>query len=261
MVRMKKVILSRKGFDSKYGGRPSPIFSDGNIFSLPIPQNSISPNKYRSIEFNKISCEKAFLEASVTQVNLDSYCHFDPDLNQRIGLFGQAGSAQSELKNNKVSIGDLFLFFGWFKNFNFIKKDIHLIFGWLEIDEIISGNLEISKFLKQEKLSHPHDPKFKSYKNNTLYVGRKNFGLFTKFSNQLTLTANGYSRSMWEFPKEYFKNSKDIGSELFANRIQWNHKNNFLVDTNLGPGQEFILNVEKNPQVKKWAKSLIKNNI
>ena len=66
---------------------------------------------------------------------------------------------------------------------------------------------------------------------------------------------------MWEFPKEYFKNSKDIGSELFANRIQWQDKNSFLVDTNLGPGQEFILNVEKNPQVKKWAKSLIKNNI
>ena len=164
-------------------------------------------------------------------------------------------------KNNKVSIGDLFLFFGWFKNFNFIKKDIHLIFGWLEIDEVISGNLEISKFLKQEKLTHPHDPKFKPYKNNTLYVARKNFGLFKKFSNQLTLTAEGYSRSMWEFPKEYFKNSKDIGSELFANRIQWNDKNSFLVDTNLGPGQEFILNVEKNPQVKKWAKSLIKNNI
>jgi len=32
-----KFILSRKGFDSKSGGYPSPIFPDGSLISLPIP--------------------------------------------------------------------------------------------------------------------------------------------------------------------------------------------------------------------------------
>ena len=32
-----KIILSRKGFDSSYGGYPSPILPDGSLVSLPIP--------------------------------------------------------------------------------------------------------------------------------------------------------------------------------------------------------------------------------
>jgi hypothetical protein len=31
------VILSRKGFDSQYGGYPSPVLPDGRMISLPIP--------------------------------------------------------------------------------------------------------------------------------------------------------------------------------------------------------------------------------
>ena len=43
-MKPKKLILSRKGFDSTnrggeypYGGCPSPIFPDGSLYSLPIP--------------------------------------------------------------------------------------------------------------------------------------------------------------------------------------------------------------------------------
>lgn len=32
-----KIIMSRKGFDSGYGGVASPIFSDRSMVSLPIP--------------------------------------------------------------------------------------------------------------------------------------------------------------------------------------------------------------------------------
>ena len=35
-----KVILSRKGFDSGYGGMASPILPDGTLLSLPIPSKS-----------------------------------------------------------------------------------------------------------------------------------------------------------------------------------------------------------------------------
>ena len=36
-LKPRKLILSRKGFDSGSGGCPSPIFPDGTVFSLPIP--------------------------------------------------------------------------------------------------------------------------------------------------------------------------------------------------------------------------------
>ena len=32
-----KIVLSRKSFDSKYGGKPNLIFQDGCLLSLPIP--------------------------------------------------------------------------------------------------------------------------------------------------------------------------------------------------------------------------------
>ena len=136
---MKRVILSRKGFDSKYGGRPSPIFKNDDIFSLPIPQNGKSPKKYHELKFNGINGTQALKEVSATQVTSEDFCHYDPALNDKIGLFGQAGSAQSELKNNGVGIGDLFLFFGWFKKTENPKIDIHKIFGWLQIEEILEG--------------------------------------------------------------------------------------------------------------------------
>jgi len=37
-----KIILSRKGFDSSYGGCPSPILPDGTLLSLPIPEMKFS---------------------------------------------------------------------------------------------------------------------------------------------------------------------------------------------------------------------------
>ena len=255
---MNRVILSRKGFDSKYGGRPSPVFKNGSLFSLPIPQFSKSPTKYKALEFNGISGTQALREVASNKVAPEDYCHYDPALNQRIGLFGQAGSAQTELLNNGVSIGDMFLFFGWFRKSDKTKIDMHLIFGWLQIDEIISGDKNIKTFLKIENLNHPHNPDFKTYKNNTLYVGRNNFGLFKNISEDLILTASGYSKSMWELPKRYFKNSKDMKANVFLNRLKWFHNKHFLVNTNIGPGQEFILDSKKFPDVAAWAKKLTK---
>ena len=42
----------------------------------------------------------------------NDFCHFDPILNQAIGI--QANAAQSELDNLDVQA---FLFFGWFRNY------------------------------------------------------------------------------------------------------------------------------------------------
>ena len=92
---MKKIILSRKGFDSSAGGVASPIFDNGSIFSIPIPQKSPSPNKYKDLLFNGVSGNDLLKESSVKSVTPESYCHFDPLLTEKIGIFGQASSSQT----------------------------------------------------------------------------------------------------------------------------------------------------------------------
>ncbi len=80
--------------------------------------------------------------------------HLDPDLRAnnlpRLAdwrpLFGQADKAQSHLATNQVGVGDLFLFFGWFRETQWDRRgrltfrpgapNIHLLFGWLEVGEV-----------------------------------------------------------------------------------------------------------------------------
>lgn len=269
---MRRIILSRKGFDSKFGGRASPIFKDNRIFSIPIPQSAESPTKYKDLLLNEISGSTALKESSVKQVTKNDYCHYDPILNEDFGIFGQANASQTELKNCGVGIGDLFLFFGWFKQFSSTGRDLHHIFGWLQILDIVSGGENIKKYLKIHKIDHPHGYGDTSrYSNNTIYIGSKDltirskklnlkgFGLFKHSTKDLILTSPKHTRSMWKFPREYFQASLSDERELFINRLNWTDKENFLVDTNKGPGQEFVINSEKNPKVINWAVDLIKN--
>ena len=50
-----RVILSRKGFDSQYGGMPSPILPDGTLLSLPIPSKTDMETKYRDLYYGNSS--------------------------------------------------------------------------------------------------------------------------------------------------------------------------------------------------------------
>jgi hypothetical protein len=112
-------------------------------------------------------------------------CHLDPDifekaLPRKVGwraCFGQLGAAQCHLSNMGVGVGDIFLYFGWFRKTLMAKKivfdrtaqDQHIIFGYLQVGEIIhqQDNVEIPDWMS----SHPHfaydDP------TNTIYVARE----------------------------------------------------------------------------------------
>ena len=75
---MRRLILSRKGFDSKAGGSASPIFNDGSFFSIPIPQSHPSPKKYKDLDFNGISGSKLLNEVSAkvrdTDIAITTQC-------------------------------------------------------------------------------------------------------------------------------------------------------------------------------------------
>ena len=217
---MKKLILSRKGFDSKAGGSASPILSDGSFFSIPIPQNHPSPKKYKDLDFNGISGSELLKEVSAKVKDTD-YCHNDPLLNEKIGIFGQASSSQTELKNNNVGPGDLFLFFGWFKNFSANGRDLHQLFGWLQIDKIIKGSKEIKRYLCENNIQHPHGYGDASrFSNNTIYIAKKKLelnkgkiikrghGLFKWTHDDLILTEKNKPDQDGSFPQNILKIQK-----------------------------------------------------
>ena len=132
---MTKVVLSRKGFDSKAGGMYLPMDSaTGEYVFLPRPEKEkMSNESYNGIEYEKLpssfACFKNTKEILEYYNKLpDQNAHLDPDLvNVRPDLsnwkatFGQKDSAQGYLRNQGVGKnpkGTLFLFFStrvsWF---------------------------------------------------------------------------------------------------------------------------------------------------
>jgi hypothetical protein len=195
-----KIIFSRKGFDTSNGGFPNLILPDGTMFAIPIPDKK-QKFRYGNLDFtyegenifkiindvtnNRIKYSSKKKKRVVTK-SID-YCtsaftaHNDPFFHKEFGYFlGQQYSAQGHLDKNNVGKGDLFLFFG---NFREIEKDDgqwqfvrnkyvrHVLFGWLQIDNVTNLN----DFSQKEKLlqtypfleSHPHINY--NYPKNTLY--------------------------------------------------------------------------------------------
>ena len=54
-----KIILSRKGFDSGYGGIASPVLPDGTLLSLPIPTTEMG------ITYDELLCSVSQVHFSV----------------------------------------------------------------------------------------------------------------------------------------------------------------------------------------------------
>jgi hypothetical protein len=160
-----KIILSRKGFDAKYGGVASPIFPNGRIRSLPIPGSSDNI-RYDNLKFDltKVGYGSKDIGTLVEEltykprkgksgIKRTAFCHLDPDLIRTdlhrgagwLPMYGQSNAAATHLLNSHVGVGDLFLFFGWFHrvhetdgcfSFDPERLDVHLLFGWLQIGEI-----------------------------------------------------------------------------------------------------------------------------
>lgn len=74
-----KLVLSRKGFDSSYGGWPSPILEDGRMIPLPIPYPR-SPHRYRDIEVDGINLGDLVPELTKGAVRATKTAHWDPQL-------------------------------------------------------------------------------------------------------------------------------------------------------------------------------------
>ena len=189
-----KIIISRKGFDNANGKCASPILSDGDMVSMPIPTEESSGLKFEEIFYQGRTYAQMWKELSEKAYHLypSGFCHLDPDIREDIRsekipgwkpAFGQTGAAQGYLQGQNVDVGDIFLFFGTFhqteekdgklsycrgrrgKSVDFyVKSDLHIIYGYLQVGEIITDPGRI----KREYPWHPHS-RF-SDKNNVLYI-------------------------------------------------------------------------------------------
>ena len=245
---MPKIIsLSRKGFDSAFGGAPSPII-DNKVYSLPIPSDETQifnpkySKKYKDLKFGNLSGSEIFDKLKKTplhpkklpgnekrnEITPESLCHNDPDLNN--GIYGAAGNASLQLKNFKE--GDLLLFFGWFFDKDGEKRHIHHLFGWLQADYIIRGKEKIKDFCNKNNIVHPHaDEVFLNDETNALYVSSGDvvtgdslgYGKFENFHPELCLTHPlSTKRSIWQLNKNYFSeivSAKDA-AEIFKTYIK-----------------------------------------
>lgn len=261
-----KVIFSRKGFDSQYGGMPSPILPDGTLLSLPIPSKE-DTTKYADLTWNGKSYYELIQELKPSsRIKANYTCHLDPDIRKeatsRLGgwksAFGQTGSALGHLQKQKVGIGDLFLFFGSFRQTEFIDgklsyvkgaSDLHVIYGYLQVGDIVCSQDNVPQWLAE----HPHAKTERWKQPNAIFIASDLLSFCPEqpgagclsYTDKLVLTKQGYSKSIWDLP-DFFR---DIPITYNANA--W--KDDCFVSA--AKGQEFVF--EANDKALEWIEDLL----
>jgi hypothetical protein len=277
-----RIILSRKGFDSSAGGVASPIL-DGSLVSLPIPGGP-GEITYDDLHFKRHSLGKIVEDLTSRRIKRTHSVHFDPDMRRatrkrEIGwrpLFGQAGAAETHLRRYGVTVGDLFLFFGWFREAELYEgsyrykpgaPNLHVMYGWLQIGAILTfphrhfANIPWADY-------HPHF--YGAF--GTVYIagdyletrGRcydiSAAGCFSRYDDSLRLTApNSKSRGEWQLPGWFYPRNNQSPLSYHPDVKAFTKKANQTILRTAGRGQEFILNTAQYPEAIRWARRLITN--
>ncbi len=212
---------------------------DGTLLSMPIPSDDAAA--YSELHYKGVTF--AELLRQLTPGRDRNHCHVDPDIREDVRVkavrdwkpaFGQTNAAQGILANAGVQAGDIFLFFGWFRQTVLDEKgyrfaghgggdfyrhaDLQVIYGYMEIGEILADPAEIAKYPW-----HPHAGKaFLENKLNRLYLpaerltlrpDMKGYGTLS-FRKDRVLTMEGQNRATWDalpflMPEHVYGNKKN----------------------------------------------------
>ncbi|WP_192036661.1 hypothetical protein [Halomonas sp. YLGW01] len=283
-----KLILSRKGFDTAAGGVPSPIFPDGRLLSLPIP-DARSTVAYDDIVHEGASLGPLVAELTRGRIASGQGAHLDPDLladslPRRPGwrpVFGQMGQAQSHLRNQGVGPGDLFLFFGLFRRverregaWRWVRdaRPCHLLWGWMQVDEVVSLADGWPPGLEWAR-DHPHAHRLEAA-GNTLYLARPRLvldgvadglpgaGVFTHDAPARRLTAPEAERvSDWALPPGFYPGDGQPPLSYHADPGRWRLHADHVALKAVARGQEFVLDGSAYPEARAWAEELIRGGV
>lgn len=204
--------------------------------------------------------------------------HLDPDLiaaaRPRQGgwrpLFGQVAQSASHLASNGVGSGDLFLFWGLFRQtvqtdqgLRFSGAPFHAFFGYLETDKVLdAGNGESVAWAPE----FPHFSDKYAGTNCAVYVARRTLsadeslpghGVF-RFSDDLRLTRPG-SKGLtgWSLP-ECFHPASGASLSYHGSTERWQQPIDGRVEVQaVARGQEFV--ASGNDAIGEWALDLIRS--
>ena len=234
-----RIIFSRKGFDSAAGGGPSPIV-EGVPISLPIPAGAASTTRY-----DDLGLGDWVSRASRGRLSGSDFCHHDPMFvrGERC-YFGQCGAAQTHLVNQGVRQGDVFVFFGLFRD-EPSGAPHHRIFGYLKVEQIVDLRQGAPRWLID--LAHPHALAM-HHGNDAIYWGEGSTARHAHPALRLSV-AEG-PPSLWHRPAWL----KRGGLSYHDKRARWAERGRLQ---SVARGQEFVADVGRRKAPREWLEGII----
>ncbi|WP_114521625.1 hypothetical protein [Altererythrobacter sp. ZODW24] len=237
-----KIIFSRKGFDSAAGGGASPIVG-GQPISLPIPSGGFSATTYGDLGLGELAAT-----ASRGKLGADDHCHHDPMFRADGNcLFGQCSAAQTHLENQGVGLGDVFLFFGLYRE-EATGEPHHRIFGFMEVAETVSlTDCDDSRKAELAELGHPHALGMHA-RNDVIYAGPGQMA--ERASTPLRLTVPEGPPSLWNRPSWL----KRGGLSYHDRADRWMRGGRLR---SVARGQEFVADIGRRQEPRDWLAGMI----
>jgi hypothetical protein len=176
-----------------------------------------------------------------------------------------------------VGQGDLFLFWGLFREFDegsgWIGERHHSIWGWLQVGDVVPVDDTLRPAIAGEKwrwaADHPHSC-FGRDPSNPLYVASEKLSLagglgrdlpgagafdFDAVKRRLTLAGSKTPRT-WSLPG-WFLPGRRPPLTYHRNRNVWSARGDGVQLTAASRGQEFVLDADHYPEAISWAASLL----
>jgi hypothetical protein len=286
-----KVILSRKGFDTSWGGGASPILPDERMLPLPIPERAGAGEgeaRYVSLQsptgttylelLRSLFPGKEFkMRGKRQELDEETCAHLDPDLIRSVrsrdgawrGLVGQSMAAAGHLLKQDVGPGDLFLFWGLFRaaehgsdgRLRFVREAhaFHAIWGYLQVASVLdAGAGDAVPWAPY----HPHFAVRDRGHPNIVYTGRPalswsescGWGVF-RFREALRLTTPGsVNVSDWRLPA-LFGPASGVSVTYLDDATLWTEAGKYVSVSVLRQKQELV--VSESPAVTRWARNLV----
>ena len=192
--------------------------------------------------------------------------------------FGQVGAAQRHLDNEVVKAGDLFLFFGWFRDverrdgkwrYRPRSRSVHRLFGWLQVGERIHvGNATAE--VRERRIDPRRHPHLHGWwaTSNTIYTATRRLtapgvaggvlgaGLFKGKRPHVLTRDDAASRSEWELPGFFRPDGKHRGLSYHRHRGQWEKHDRGARLRAVARGQEFVFDATGVRGVDTWLATL-----